>query len=69
MKVEGFSVGFVWLLGDEAFLQHSAVVRVEPVPEYGVSLAFGYSPSFEEGLAEHVEVAVVVDHVSFFFHG
>jgi hypothetical protein len=69
LKIVSFSVGLVRLLGDEAFAQRSAVVGVETVPKYGVPLTLGYSPGFEEGLAERVEVAVVVDYIGLFSHG
>jgi hypothetical protein len=68
LKVIGFSVGFVQLLGNEVFMQCSAVVGVETVPENGVLLTLGYPSGIEEGLTECVEVAVVVDHICLFFH-
>jgi len=68
LKVEGLALGPVWLLGDEAFTKCLVVLRMEAMPEEGIALASGYLPCFKKGLAEHVEVAVVVDHVSFFFH-
>ena len=68
MKVEGLALGPVRLLGDEVFMKCLAVLRMEAMPEEGIALTSSYSPCFEKGLAEHVEVVVVVDHVSFFFH-
>ena len=68
LKVVSFPVGFVRLLGNEAFLQRLAVIEMEAVLKDGIPLALGYSPGFEKGLAERVEVAVVVDYVDFFFY-
>jgi hypothetical protein len=42
---------------------------MEAVPKDGVPFTLGYSPGFEKGLAERVEVAVVIDYVGLFFHG
>jgi hypothetical protein len=69
LKVVSFPVGFVQLLGNEVFSQCSAVIRMEAVPKDGVPLTLSYLPSFEKGLAEHVEVAVIIDYVGLFFHG
>ena len=69
MKVECLSYGPVWLLGNESSFQRFSVVGVEATPKYGIALAFGYSPGCEEGLAEYVEIVVVVDYIGLFFHG
>ena len=49
-------------------MQGSAVFGVETAPEEDVVLAGGYLTVVDEGLADGVELAVVVDHVGLVFY-
>jgi len=41
---------------------------MEAAPKEGIAFAGGYSPCFEKGLAERVELTMIIDHIGFFFH-
>jgi len=56
------------MLGDKAFVQLLSIFWVESAPKYGVVLTLGYASQIKEGFAKQVELALVVDNISFVTH-
>ena len=68
LEVEGLSSGHVGVHGDEALLEGSLIIGMESVPEKSIALSYSYPTCAEENLALGIELALIVDDVSFVLH-